>query len=94
MRTLRRDSWLWRCLTLGLGGGLFVLSGCDPQIRSTVLGGLETASSGLAQTLITVFFQGLQSSGSASAAGGTGTAVAAQRHRDTSDPSAAKRQLV
>jgi hypothetical protein len=36
------------------------LSGCDPGVRDTVLGGVESASTGLAATFIQAFFQTLQ----------------------------------
>jgi hypothetical protein len=49
---------------LALGGSAFQLSGCDPQVRSTLLSGLQTTSTGLMTTLITAFFQSLADSGS------------------------------
>lgn len=44
-----------------VAGGVFALDGCDPTVKSTVLGGLETASTGLATTFIQALFVKLQS---------------------------------
>ena len=43
-----------------LGGTIFQLGGCDPTVRSTLLTGLETTTSTLAQTFVTAFFVSLQ----------------------------------
>ncbi|RME41195.1 MAG: hypothetical protein D6788_01755 [Planctomycetota bacterium] len=45
---------------VALGGVLFQLSGCDPEVRSTLLSGLEQTSQSLSSALITAFFQSLQ----------------------------------
>jgi len=42
-----------------IGGSVFQLGGCDPTVRSTLLTGLETTASTLAQTFITAFFVSL-----------------------------------
>lgn len=47
------------CLRLAIvaaGGSIFALDGCDPTVKSTILTGLETASTGLADTFIQAFF--------------------------------------
>ena len=44
---------------LAVGGSAFQLSGCDPQVRSTLLTGLETTTQSLSGALITAFFQTL-----------------------------------
>jgi hypothetical protein len=46
-----------------LGGSLLQVSGCDPLVRQTLLTGLETTASTLAQTFITAFFVGLEDEG-------------------------------
>lgn len=56
---LSRNSNAWRWLLLAAGGSVFVLSGCDPNVRDVVLGGVEQSSSALMQTLIQAFFQSL-----------------------------------
>jgi len=47
----------WALLTTA--GGLFVLSGCDPTVRDTVLAGVEGASTVLATTFLQAFFESL-----------------------------------
>src|SRR5262245_8404876 len=41
------------------GGSVLVLQGCDPGVRDTVLGGVESAGTTLATTFIQAFFQSL-----------------------------------
>ncbi len=48
-----------RWMTLLTGGTVFVLSGCEPNVRDTVLAGVETAAGNLASTFIAAFFQSL-----------------------------------
>ncbi len=67
---LRRTRIWW--LTL-ISGGLFVMSGCDPTVRDSVLNGVGSAATGLATTFIQAFFQALINSGQ-DQTGGTGTA--------------------
>jgi hypothetical protein len=57
---LRGRIWL---LTAVSGGGLFVLSGCDPTVRDTVLAGVESATTTLLTTFITAFFESVLSAG-------------------------------
>ncbi len=59
MKKLPRFGRLMRWVMVLTVGGVFVLSGCDPNVKSTILSGLETASTGLATTFITAFFQKL-----------------------------------
>jgi hypothetical protein len=42
--------------TLAIGGSAFQLSGCDPAVRDTLIGGLETTTNALADSLISAFF--------------------------------------
>ena len=58
-RLLKRSRW-WT-LAMATAGGLFVLQGCDPTVRTTVLGGVGTAATSLASTFIQAFIQSLQS---------------------------------
>ncbi len=50
-----------------LAGGLalqFNLTGCDTEVRNTVLGGIETSLTGMIDSVIAAFFLALQDSGS------------------------------
>ncbi len=51
---LRGRIWLLAAIS---GGGLFVLGGCDPNVRDTVLAGVEGATTTLTTTFINAFFQ-------------------------------------
>ena len=51
---LRGRIWLLSAVS---GGGLLVLSGCDPNVRDTVLAGVESATTTLLTTFITAFFE-------------------------------------
>ncbi len=42
-----------------LGGSVLVLEGCDPNVRTTVLSGVEGASTTLMTTVIQAFFESL-----------------------------------
>ena len=57
---LRGRIWL---LTAVSGGGLFVLSGCDPTVRDTMLAGVQSATTTLVTTFITAFFQSVLTAG-------------------------------
>lgn len=46
--------------TIAVGGSAFQLSGCDPNVRSTLLTGLETTTQALSTSLITAFFLTLE----------------------------------
>lgn len=56
MRRMMRSRVKWAAMALG---GSLVLSGCDPTVRDTVLGGVQMASSGLVTSLIAAFFESL-----------------------------------
>lgn len=57
---IRSRAW-W--LTLGAGGSLFVLDGCDPTVRGTVLDGVEGATTVLFTTFINALFESLNAAG-------------------------------
>jgi hypothetical protein len=59
MHRLFNRSRLW-LLTVATAGGLFVLQGCDPTVRDTVLTGVGTAATSLTSTFIQAFIQSLQ----------------------------------
>ena len=40
-------------------GGAFVLSGCDPNVRNTVLSGVEGATTTILTAFVQAFFQSL-----------------------------------
>lgn len=42
-----------------IGGSVFQLGSCDPVVRATLLTGLETTASTLAQTFVSAFFVSL-----------------------------------
>lgn len=55
-------------MALAMGGTAFQLSGCDPDVRSALLGGLAGTTNSLADALIAAFFISLEDDSS----GGTG----------------------
>ncbi len=59
-----------RCLrfvtAIALGGSAFQLSGCDPNVRATLLGGLAQNTNSLADAMISAFFISLQDGDSSS----------------------------
>ena len=56
MRNLLLRGKLW-VLATAAGGGLFVLGGCDPEVRDTMLAGAESAATTLMTTIISAFFE-------------------------------------
>lgn len=60
MRRLLNRSRIW-FFGMVAGGTTLVLEGCDPNVRDTVLGGVEGAATSLFTTLISAFFQSLMS---------------------------------
>lgn len=56
---------------LALGGTAFQLSGCDPQVRATLLTGLQSTTTGLMTTLVSAFFLSLADDDNTSGTGGT-----------------------
>jgi hypothetical protein len=57
MRSMLRRGRIW--LAAASIGGPFVLVGCDPQVRDTVLTGVEGASQTLLSTFVQAFFESL-----------------------------------
>lgn len=57
MRSLSRRGRAWLA-SLAIGSP-FVLGGCDPTVRETVLSGVAEAATGLTGTFIQAFFQSL-----------------------------------
>lgn len=51
---LRGRIWLLSAVS---GGSLLVLSGCDPNARDTILGGVESSVTTLLTTFIQAFFE-------------------------------------
>ena len=64
-RTLRTRA-LRFVSVVAIGGSAFQLSGCDPNVRSVLLGGLATTTNSLADALIAAFFASIDDSGSGS----------------------------
>lgn len=58
MRGLLNRGRTWLAVA-STGGSLLVLEGCDPNVRDTVLGGVEGASQSLITTFIQAFFESL-----------------------------------
>lgn len=67
MRTMRATT------ILAMGGSAFQLSGCDADVRATILTGLQQTTAGLSTTLITAFFQSLADDDETSGTSGSGT---------------------
>lgn len=59
----RRQRMLRATMALVMGGSALQLSSCDPTVRATLLTGLETTTSTLAQTFISAFFVSLVDEG-------------------------------
>lgn len=58
-RTLRQR--MYRIVAaLAVGGSAFQLSGCDPDVRTTLLTGLEGTTQSLSSALISAFFLTLE----------------------------------
>lgn len=55
VRTLRRAA-----LPIVVGGAVFQLGGCDPNVRNALLSGLQTTVITLLTTLVNTFFLSLQ----------------------------------
>lgn len=58
MKAFLRRSHVW-VMTMATGGGLFVLEGCDPAVRDSVLTGVGSAATQLSTTFIGAFFESL-----------------------------------
>jgi len=67
---MRNRSIRMRCLrfatAIAVGGSAFQLSGCDPAVRDSLLGGLEETTSALSNALISAFFISLENNASSS----------------------------
>jgi hypothetical protein len=72
----------WRLALVLAGGGLFALDSCDPNVKSTVLSGLQDASTGLADTFIQAVFLKLQASDQTGTTTGTTTTTLLQTAHD------------
>ena len=46
-------------MAIAIGGSAFQMSGCDPAVRSTLLGGLQATTTTLTNALIAAFFLSL-----------------------------------
>ena len=55
-----RTRLLRTAMTLAVGGSAFQLSGCDPEVRTTLLDGLQTTATSLSGALISAYFLSLQ----------------------------------
>lgn len=62
MRGLIRRGRIW-LIASAVGGNALVLEGCDPTVRDTVLGGVESSATTLFTTFIQAFFQSLVAPG-------------------------------
>lgn len=61
MRKNRLRTRMTRTLmAFAIGGSAFQVSGCDPALRSTLLGGLEATAASLSTALISAFFLSLE----------------------------------
>ena len=58
MRSMLRRGRVWLAAA-SIGAAPYVLVGCDPQVRDTVLGGVEGASQTLLSTFVQAFFESL-----------------------------------
>ncbi|MFH1749114.1 MAG: hypothetical protein ABIG44_18945 [Planctomycetota bacterium] len=69
----RRGRFVRLAAALAVGGSAFQLSGCDPDVRSALLTGLESTTTTLSTTLIDVFFLTLEEDANATGNGNTTT---------------------
>ena len=56
MRNWFNRGKLW-LISSALGGSVFALEGCDPNVRDTVLSGVENAATTITSTVIQAFFE-------------------------------------
>ncbi len=54
-----RNRFMRFATAVAVGGSAFQLSGCDPAVRDTLLGGLETTTQSLSSALISALFLSL-----------------------------------
>ena len=55
-RTSLRERFIRCAMAVALGGSAFQLSGCDPDVRDSLLDGLQQTTQSLTTALITAFF--------------------------------------
>ena len=55
-----RARFMRAAMAVAIGGSAFQLSGCDPEVRNTLLTGLETTTQSLSTALITAYFLSLE----------------------------------
>lgn len=55
-----RKRFVRAMMATAIGGSVFQLSGCDPAVRSTLVGGLQVTAQSLSSALISAFFLSLQ----------------------------------
>ena len=75
---MKRSRWnriVRATMATAVGGSAFALSGCDPEVRTTLLSGLAQTSTGLTTALITAFFQGLDNDNGTTSGGNTTTSL-------------------
>lgn len=67
MKRNRTRRWLslarWAPLLAGGAAFQFNLTGCDEEVRNTVLSGIQTSMTGLISSIINAFFLSLQDAG-------------------------------
>ncbi len=54
-----RSRFMRFATAIAVGGSAFQLSGCDPAVRDTLLGGLESTTQSLSTALISALFLSL-----------------------------------
>lgn len=65
MLSLGRNKTWWKWMAVAFVGGAFALSGCQPEIRDTLLSGLQDAATGLASTFLDALFIRIRSDSTA-----------------------------
>lgn len=58
MRRWMKQGRVWLAIS-AVGGSTFVLEGCDPTVRDTVLSGVESSATSLFSSFIQAFFESL-----------------------------------
>jgi len=59
-----RSRFMRFATAVAVGGSAFQLSGCDPNVRTTLLGGLESTTQSLSTALISALFLSLDNNNS------------------------------
>ena len=68
-----RTRLLRTAVIFAVGGSAFQMSGCDPEVRTTLLQGLQSTATSLSTAFISAYFQGLQDDNTTSGTGLTTT---------------------